>query len=356
MSAQPDSRAAAEICLIDDFTDEWGIALRSVSSLLLELESAGSEQQLRALFRHLHSMKSNLRMVEFEDYSQLLHAAEDCVSQIQAGLLPFLPEFADLLVVVLQRVGASSVQRMQEGEPADPALLRVANLLAEVGSQPQQAAILIKRASLALGAEHAMGAVAGPEGCDLEQEFFRQLSLLTEQRAARPAGATQRSQQIARQLNDLAGRPLDDEQLAVATALRDVGMALLPTRLLNCEDRLDDQQAVVLRQHPAISAGLLAALPHWSEAQIMVRQHHERFDGSGYPAGLAGDGIHLGARLLAIVDTFEAMTQRRPHRDSRRPILRVVAEVNALSGQQFDPFWVEVFNRWVRQTFVSPGK
>ena len=296
-------------------------------------------------------------MVELKDYSQLLHSIEECVTEIQSGRLQFLPEFADLLVLVLQRLGDSSVQRLRNGESADPALQRVAALLAEVGPNPQQAALLIKRASGSLGAaEHSIMADAGPHGRDLEQEFFRQLALLTEQRTARPSGATQRSQQIARQLNGLAGQPLDDQQLAVATALRDVGMALLPTGLLNCEDRLSEQQAAVLRQHPMLSAGLLAALPHWSEAQIMVRQHHERFDGSGYPAGLAGKEIHSGARLLAIVDTFEAMTQRRPHRDSRRPILRVVAEVNALSGQQFDPFWVDVFNRWVRQAFVSPGK
>lgn len=86
----------------------------------------------------------------------------------------------------------------------------------------------------------------------------------------------------------------------------------------------------------------------------MVEQHHERYDGGGYPCGLGQNAICHGAKIIAIADTFEAMSHARADGREKRPMLRVVAEVNAHSGGQFDPIWVEIFNRVIRLRYVKP--
>ena len=72
----------------------------------------------------------------------------------------------------------------------------------------------------------------------------------------------------------------------------------------------------------------------------MILQHHERFDGKGYPHGLSGNSIHLGARILAVADTFDAMKSERPYRDGM-PLERVMGIIQQESGRQFDPVIVE---------------
>jgi HD-GYP domain-containing protein (c-di-GMP phosphodiesterase class II) len=73
-----------------------------------------------------------------------------------------------------------------------------------------------------------------------------------------------------------------------------------------------------------------------------VRHHHERFDGKGYPAGIAGEEIPLGSRIIAVADTYDAMRSCRPYRQARR-FEECIEEIRANSGIQFDPEWVEVF-------------
>ena len=356
MNAPTSSALAAGLSLnhdlIDDFLAEWDQASQAVSATLLEMESAPDRESLRALFRHLHSMKSNLRMVELPDLSAVVHALEDLTEALQSGRIAFETVFGDLILLIIQLLRESSERRLLGGLPSDALATTLIPMLTAMQQAGRAAASA--RQILALY-DHGASQAARAES-EAELAFFRQIGATAESRAERPPGALQRGEQIAQQLNALAGHPLSSEQLSAAASLRDVGMGFLPTHLLRSDQALNEGACESLRRHPEISAGLLAALPHWQEARTMVLQHHEHFDGSGSPTGLVGDEIHLGARLLAIVDTFEAMTQRRPHRENRRPILRVVAEVNRLSGQQFDPFWVEVFNRWVRLTFVSPER
>jgi two-component system, cell cycle response regulator len=100
-----------------------------------------------------------------------------------------------------------------------------------------------------------------------------------------------------------------------------------------------------MRQHTIIGERILAAAPSLAGAAELVRWSHERHDGSGYPDGLSGDEIPLGARIIAVCDAFDAMSSSRPYR--RTPMSRegALAELRSCAGEQFDPEVVEVFCR-----------
>ncbi len=124
--------------------------------------------------------------------------------------------------------------------------------------------------------------------------------------------------------------------------LHDVGKIGIPDSLLLKQGPLDEDDWALMRGHPESGRRILAAMPAFDAAAQVVLCHEERYDGSGYPAGLHGDEIPLGARLFAVIDTLDAMTSDRPYRraldfDAAR------AEIARMSGTQFDPVAVEAF-------------
>ena len=100
-----------------------------------------------------------------------------------------------------------------------------------------------------------------------------------------------------------------------------------------------------MKRHAAFGAHTIAQHPGWEEVATIVGQHHERWDGQGYPNGLAGDAIHPLARAIAVLDAFSAMVSDRPY---HRGITEAaaLAEVQRCSGSQFDPYYAERFVAW----------
>ena len=141
---------------------------------------------------------------------------------------------------------------------------------------------------------------------------------------------------------------VDATQLVAAIYMHDVGMAFLHHDLVNKQAKLDNDEFYKLKQHVDWSYHLLARMPAWQEAVTMVYQHHEKEDGSGYPNKLSSQLLHEGAKIIAILDAFFAMTNLRSDRSHRRSILRAISEINACSGTQFNPYWVNLFNQVIR--------
>jgi GAF domain-containing protein len=132
------------------------------------------------------------------------------------------------------------------------------------------------------------------------------------------------------------------EDLRYGAILHDIGKIGVPDAVLQKPSKLDEAEWAQMRQHPAIGAGILAPIPHLAGAALVVRHHHERYDGRGYPDGLAGDAIPLGARILTVVDSYSAITDRRVYKVARPPH-EAVAELRRHAGTQFDPRVVEIF-------------
>ena len=136
----------------------------------------------------------------------------------------------------------------------------------------------------------------------------------------------------------LAARP----EVAYGFFLHDIGKVGIPESILCKAGPLTELEWIVMRSHPNQGARIVEPIPFMGEAVEIVRTHHERFDGGGYPRGLRGEQIPLAARIFAIADSFDAMTSDRPYR-SALSTEEAVAEIRAGSGTQFDPLCVEAF-------------
>jgi putative two-component system response regulator len=130
--------------------------------------------------------------------------------------------------------------------------------------------------------------------------------------------------------------------------LHDIGKLMLPDGLLRKTEALTDDERALFKRQPGIAADILRNVPGLGRALEIVRHHHEWWDGGGYPDGLAGEAIPLGARIFALADAFEAMVAGRPYR-ARRSSEEATAELRRLSGRQFDPGLVEPFVALVQQ-------
>ncbi len=126
--------------------------------------------------------------------------------------------------------------------------------------------------------------------------------------------------------------------------LHDIGKIGVPDAVLLKPGRLSDDEWRIMREHPRNGHLILQKLPFLSMAADIVLCHEERFDGSGYPAGLKGDEIPLAARLFAVIDTLDAMTFDRPYRKAL-PFDAAKAEILRMAGSQFDPKAVDTFLR-----------
>jgi diguanylate cyclase (GGDEF)-like protein len=153
-------------------------------------------------------------------------------------------------------------------------------------------------------------------------------------------GVTDLTAMVGRKL----GLPQDElATLLQAASLHDVGKVAVPDTILSKPGPLDPDEWEFIRQHPIIGERILGAAPALTGAARLVRANHERMDGAGYPDGLAGDEIPLGARIICVCDAFHAMTTPRPYRPTPLSEEAAVAELRAAAGTQFDPHVVDAF-------------
>jgi len=141
------------------------------------------------------------------------------------------------------------------------------------------------------------------------------------------------AQQIGEQIG-LTARELRD--LGYAARLHDIGKVGVPDAVLHKPGPLIDAEIEVMRGHAVWGADLVRRIPGLEEVGRIVRHHHERYDGDGYPDRLTGSDIPLASRILAVADAYVAMTEDRPYRKAR-PRFEVDAEFRSCSGAQFDP-------------------
>jgi HD-GYP domain-containing protein (c-di-GMP phosphodiesterase class II) len=132
------------------------------------------------------------------------------------------------------------------------------------------------------------------------------------------------------------------DSIYIASYLHDIGKIGIHESVLNKPDRLTKDEFEHIKSHPGISGQIVSQLPSLEHIASIVRHHHERHDGAGYPDGLKGTDIPLGARILAIVDAFDAMTSSRPYRTAFSA-KEALSELDRCSGMQFDPELTPIF-------------
>jgi putative two-component system response regulator len=176
-------------------------------------------------------------------------------------------------------------------------------------------------------------------------EVLERLASAAEYRDEDTGQHTQRVATLAEALaHAIDLEPERAELIRRAAPLHDVGKIAIPAQLLHKPARLTEEEFAVMRTHTTIGAQILAGgqTDLIRLAERVARSHHERWDGTGYPEGLAGMAIPIEARIVALADYFDALTHGRPYRPAL-PVARVTAEIVALSGSHFDPALVAAF-------------
>jgi HD-GYP domain-containing protein (c-di-GMP phosphodiesterase class II) len=158
------------------------------------------------------------------------------------------------------------------------------------------------------------------------------------------AAVSKYSEAMARELGLRAEEIAD---VAFAALIHDVGKLVIPERLLLKPTALPEDEFYIMRMHPTLSAEIIACVPGSERLQGIVRHHHERYDGSGYPDGLRGERIPLASRILHVADAYASMIRDRAYAMGRT-VLEAAEELERNSGTQFDPTVVSVFLHLVR--------
>lgn len=161
------------------------------------------------------------------------------------------------------------------------------------------------------------------------------------------AGHSQRVSDMSMKVSELMGFKKEDiEKIHIAAHLHDIGKIGVPDAVLNKESKLTEAEWMAMKRHPEIGAEILSKSHHLSELMGIVMHHHERFDGKGYPDGLAGQQIPVGARIVAICDSIDAMTSTRSYRKAH-DFTYCYAEIERNMGTMYDTIIAEhVLKHW----------
>lgn len=337
----------------DALNDQVASFERQVAHLRREPNDRDS---IATLFRALHTIKGDASICRFELGVRITHPIESLLVRMREGKLSFSPLLAEAILLALDRLELA-VEALLAGRSLAPLHLQalidgldalsgsenagldagsVALIEAVTGFRPAGVAAKLMPRAAARGHNNA---------ADLK--FFQRLALQLETYSPLFKGRSGRLLRLALDTNARAGKPVDATQLEAAVYLHDIGMMFLPESVWLKVGALTDAERKVMHEHPSFAAGLAERMVGWQEAALMIAQHHEMVDGRGYPQGLKDEQIVLGAKILAIVDAFEAVTLKHSHRGEGRSLLRAVAEINA-SDKQFSTEWIEHFNQVIR--------
>ncbi len=157
------------------------------------------------------------------------------------------------------------------------------------------------------------------------------------------------SKQIAEQLGLSSA---DVSIIEVAGLLHDVGKIGVPDRVLQMSGELDPSDWDLIRRHPEVGSALAGSFPALSPVIPLIRHHHERYDGTGYPTGLTGDEIPVGARIISVVEAFDTLVTGRPYQ-SPWTVERTLQTLESLGGSQFDADIVQKFSQAIRRGTIK---
>jgi putative nucleotidyltransferase with HDIG domain len=177
---------------------------------------------------------------------------------------------------------------------------------------------------------------------DLQVRVLNRLAAGLEERAPGSAGHARRVAVYSAALAERVGLPSSQvERVRRAGALHDIGKVGTPVELVNKPGPLSAEEFAIVQRHSVSGARMVAGLGD-EELAAIVRSHHERFDGRGYPDGLAGEEIPIGARIVAVADTFDAVASTRPYRLAMRAS-EALQLLDDEAGEQLDPDLIDPF-------------
>jgi ribonuclease P protein subunit RPR2 len=193
---------------------------------------------------------------------------------------------------------------------------------------------------------------------ELQRSYMATVRALSNAVEARDAYTGKHAERVAAyglEIGRACGLELaDSPEIEFGFLLHDIGKVAVPDAILYKPDRLTSEERAVMEQHPVTGSQIVRGIDFLGEAAKVVRSHHERWDGHGYPDRLSGEGIPITARVFAVADVLDALTTDRPYRPASSIVVArrmIVGE----SGTQFDPGVIEAFSTVADDTFEQIG-
>lgn len=341
---------------LDGLTDQVPNIERSIAQLK---RTPGDKKLIANLFRMIHNIKGDAALCKVDMGEMIAHPIETLLARLREGEIGFSDMLAEAILLAMDRL-EFAIEALAGGRPFGP--LKLVELIggleglakASADVLDEKAVLLIEEvtgfrpASAAKTIKQRTSAIMHGTARTADLHFFHSLALQYEARSPLFKGRSERQLHFALETNEIAGKPVDPMQLEAAVYMHDVGMLFLPESLWLRAGVLTGEEKRLLQDHPGFGAGLLERMNGWQDAARMVLQHHEMLDGTGYPHGLKSEQITPGAKILAVIDTFEAVTLKHSQRGETRSLVRAIAEINACDNQ-FAPEWIASFNTVIRQ-------
>ncbi len=357
--------------IIHDFSDCLQENIDQIEVCLGLLDNDNDPKLVHRLFRDVHSLKGNCRMVFLNPLVDTIHSLEEIVSDMRQGTKTYSRLYGEFFAAIVVRINTMVLGFVNEGQvEGEPHLLmneviESVRLCADGKENETINAALDKLVgSRTPDTDKAAPTLEAPEIVEQpvvdETEnhpdliFFRTLALQLDELNIYKRGRTQIILDLCLSTNEDLNNLVDKNQLSAAVYLHDLGMALIPSEILNKPSKLTNEEFQLIKNHIEMGSQLLQRMTGWQEAAEMVRQHHEKYNGSGYPLGLSQENIHPGAMIIALADTFYAVTNERADRSYKKSLFSAVTLINGESGSQFNPKFVEAFNETVRRHYIAP--
>jgi len=351
-----------DVELLHEFNDALTDQIPNIERYIAQLKRAPRDKTLIAdLFRALHNIKGDAALCKVELGGIIAHPIETLLGRLRNGEVEFTDLFAEAVLLAMDRLELAT-EALVSGQkslshlklvPLVDGLEGLAGALSDMIDEKVVQMIEAVTGFRPASAKHALKSrtivtIDGSASVSADLDFFRSLALQYEARSPLFKDRSKRQLQLALETNEIAGNPVDPLQLKAAVYMHDLGMLFLPEALWLKAGKLSDEERRQLQGHPGFGGGLLQRMAGWQTASEIVLQHHEMPDGRGYPYGLKGDQITTGAKILAVIDTFEAVMLKHSKHGGNRSLVRAIAEINACDNQ-FAPEWIASFNTVVRR-------
>lgn len=344
--------------MLEDLLEEIKMLYEDSERILIELEQKPKDIELqRSLFRAIHTIKGNLGLVSITPIVPLTSSVEDLLDLLRNGKINYNSIMSDLVLLTMDIVETFVEKVIKNGEIEyddvmyDDVVKTVKRITPNNKNEHDKIltdAVIILDPSLKVEPPETNTLPKSDIVKELSEDllFFREMMFPVEKRSKYWQNRGDRIAKLCLLVNKLAGNIIDSEQLLAACYLHDFGMAFISLKILHKNAPLDEKEKQVVKEHVLRSAHLLQDMQRWQGALNIIMQHHERCNGSGYPLGLQKNEICDGAKLLAIADSFDALTHERAFSShSKRPIKRAAIELNSERGRLFDEFWLDHFNQ-----------
>lgn len=335
-----------ELAIMEEFIHECNEHLENIETNLISLEKdIENKEVINALFRAFHTIKGNSRWMNMEDIASVSHATENLLGALRDNKFKYNPEIGNVIFSSLDilRIMVKNITAKEKVKVDTTGIIKELETIKDINLNTVSESRL---ATSRLGDSDKKGEPYLFTKYDIISLIKRIVTLIECNNTAF-AGKSNRICNYAIKIAKEVMPEKDIDDIILASLLHDIGMIGIPQEIVNKPGKLTDDEYVIIKGHSICSAEIFKDIRPMETIAKIVRHHHERIDGKGYPDGLKGEDIPLGSRILAIADTFDALMSDRPHR-SKLSLLMCTAEINNCANSQFDPKLVEIFNRLIR--------